>query len=125
MNWLVMYFALQAGMVSQTIGIGPSTWTAPPNTIEATMSAKAVVLDHIELSTFMRSWQIPANVSPFFSPFRIDYGVEAKLTLGPLSAGIRHECDHPVSSSFTGSTTTVPMGNCTEAFIRLDVEAHF
>ncbi len=124
-SWLVLYFALQAGLVSQTMTINDQTWQTPPNTLEATMEAKAVLFDHLELGGFMRSWQMPQSAFQW-SPFRIDYGVEAALFWGPLRVGVRHECEHPVSDFLDGGVLAVPPnGNVTELFVRFAARVQF
>jgi hypothetical protein len=126
MPWLVLFFGFQAGLVSQTVALGGLTWQSPASTVEATMSVRALALDHLEVSAFMRSWQSPDASFPSFDPFRIDYGVEASVVYGPLRAGVSHECDHPVSRFYDGKIEGVPPnGDFTEFFVRFESRVQF
>ena len=124
MNWLVMYFALQAGLIYQQAAIlqdgTESTWQTPTNSSEITLSAGATILDHLHISGFTRSYQtLGAQSAPDilpvdFAPYRIDYGIKAYASFSILDIGVQHECDHFVgqlgrpyapSSIFGGGAT--------------------
>ena len=130
MQWLTLWFALQSGLFSQTMRIAPINqgyigWSTPPNTIEATMEARVLLFEHIELAGFMRSYQVPADITSF-APFRIDYGASASIIYGPLRIGVKHECDHPVSQVGSISLTdSVFASQSTSLFIRFESKINF
>lgn len=131
MNWLVMFFALQGGMITQETslasrdGLQLLQWRTAPNTMEATFDIRAVAFDHIAVGGFIRSYQAPESLTSF-NPFRIDYGVSASLFWGPLSVGVVHECNHQVRRIDERSILDTSLsGGRTECFIRLESKLQF
>jgi hypothetical protein len=130
MQWLTLWFALQTGLVSQTMVIDSSYWSTPDNSLEVTMEVKALVLEHLEIAGFLNSWQAPdfsaGITNGIFDPFRIDYGVSASIVWGGLKVGVTHECDHPVTQAVHGASTGPYFGlTSTELFVRFEAKIDF
>ena len=128
MPWLVMFFALQSGLIAQDWSIvgdgGAIHWQTAPNTLEATLDVRAVAFDHLELRGFVESYQFPSGgQAPFFTPYRIDYGMSVSLIWGPVRVGATHSCFHPVGSPGIGSPAI--WSDSSELFVRLETKVNF
>ena len=131
MNWLVIYFALQAGLITQTAEISQGginlAWNSPYHSVESTLSFRAEAFDHIRVKSFVRTYEAFStsilSQGPF-NPYRADYGIALSLYSGPFEIGVSHECDHVVSLPLENMNSSFA-GGYSEVFFRFQAKASF
>jgi len=106
---LLLSWALSVGQV-QTVywtqtnfpygGSAASGWQTPNGSFDVAVSAKALILGHLELSGALDSIQSFAGTEegfvPSFSPSYIRYDIGIAGIFGPVKAGFAHWCGHTV-----------------------------
>jgi hypothetical protein len=103
MNWLALIFAMQIGMTDNKFCVQSeqqryASWQSPSNALEITIEPTFILFDHIEITSFMKSYQIPDKNTKFnFSPYQMDYGIGARVKFDPFSIGVTYECDHTIN----------------------------
>jgi len=77
-----------------------SGWQTPNGSFDVAVSAKALILGHLELSGALDSIQSFAGTEegfvPSFSPSYIRYDIGIAGIFGPVKAGFAHWCGHTV-----------------------------
>jgi hypothetical protein len=122
MNWLAILLAFQIGTSDNQINIYEKplllTWSSPDNAFYTDMKMGALLFDIIEISGFMKSYQI-YHEDIYFNPYKIDYGFNTNIKYSGFEFGFTHECIHPVLSSFNNIKMINSMN--TEVYIKYEL----
>lgn len=103
MNWLAILLAFQIGTSDNQVKIyreslSLCSWSSPENAFYVDMKMGMLLFDAIEISSFMKSYQIKNIENNFFSPYEIDYGFDAIIKYKGFEFGFTHTCNHPILS---------------------------
>ena len=100
MSWLVLSWFLTFGYLPQSQeAIATTTdrveWLDNSGAFYQTIGLSATAFDHIRLYTELQTYDRMGSINQWF-PYRSDYIIGLDLLAGPVTIGVRHECDHPV-----------------------------
>lgn len=99
MSWLIISWFLTVGFMPQNtevFSVGETTiYTDHPNAMYQTIGLEALAFDHLRIWSDIRTYEHTTNGYQYY-PFRSDYQIGLDLLAGPVTIGVKHECDHPV-----------------------------
>ena len=98
MNWLILLYFIELGYSPfyQSLNVmEESSRINAENIYYITLDAEVVILDHLFVGGAVKTY-IHSTDSYDYFPFEADYLFKAGLRFGPLEAGFRHFCLHPV-----------------------------
>lgn len=124
MSMLVLSWALSFGYVPMQSNQVNTECLKYSNTTMAKIDFSLRLDDRLDIYTSLENFQ-KADALPYFSPYRINYSIGAKLDITSfLSATIEHECDHKVVSEFTPTQQVLGM-NETKLFVTFHGKTNF
>lgn len=101
MNWLVLSYFLTAGLtLHQNVSIqsqspaGDMVWQPPNNTVETTLGAELLAIDHIFLSASVKTDEAYLGIVSW-APFLSEYNVKIGARFGGFEIGYVDDCTHP------------------------------
>jgi hypothetical protein len=123
MNWLAILLAFQIGTSDNQVkiyreSVSICSWGSPEDAFYIDMEMGIELFKSIEISSFMKSYQIKNTMNNFFSPYEIDYGFSTNIKYNGLEFGFIHTCNHSILSSFTNTKTIGSMN--TEIYARYE-----
>ena len=99
MSWLLLSWFLTLGYLPQSqesIVMGRSTVDSiNDGAFYQTIGLSATAFNHLRLYTELQTYDRMGSINQWF-PYRSDYIIGLDLLAGPVTIGVRHECDHPV-----------------------------
>jgi hypothetical protein len=104
MNWLVLSYFLSIGTLAyqgQTFDAnGSATFMMPTPSYQTTLGVEAQGFDdHLFVGGSVQTWESP-NGNDLFSPSEAFYIFNAGLRGWGFEVGYRHECDHPIVTTW-------------------------
>ena len=99
MNWIILIYFLELGYSPfyQSLNVmEESSRINAENIYYITLDAEVVILDHLFIGGAVKTYFQDQKDNYTFYPFEADYLFKAGLRFGPLEAGFRHFCLHPV-----------------------------
>lgn len=103
MNWLLLTYFLSFGSISCQEQIynpaGGAIFSTPQPSFQTTLGVEATFADHVFVGGSTEAWMSPDGESTF-NPFEGFYIFSAGLRGWGFEVGYRHECDHPIVSTF-------------------------
>ncbi len=99
MNWLILLYFIELGYSPfyQSLNVmEESSRINAENIYYITLDAEVVILDHLFIGGAVKTYFQDLKNNKSYYPFEADYLFKAGLRFGPLEAGFRHFCLHPV-----------------------------
>ena len=99
MNWIILLYFIELGYSPfyQSLNVmEESSRINAENIYYITLDAEVVILDHLFIGGAVKTYFQDQKDNYTFYPFEADYLFKAGLRFGPLEAGFRHFCLHPV-----------------------------
>jgi hypothetical protein len=105
MQWLVLSYFLSLGALSYNGQFlspsGEIAIIAPAKTFQTTLGAELQAFDnHLFIGGSVQAWET-FNGGTLLNPMESLYVFDAGLRWNGIEIGYRHECDHPILSSFS------------------------